>query len=46
MEHSKQFEKWRTRYNQGYCTKAQLRRLVGLEILTEDEYIEITGEEY
>lgn len=46
MEHTKQFEKWRDRYEQGYCTKEQLRRLVALGVLTAAEYEDITGEEY
>ena len=44
MEHSAQFEKWKARYQQGYCTKAQLKRLVRLGVITEAEYEEITGE--
>lgn len=44
--HSKDFEKWKKRYDRHGCTKEQLRRLVELEVLTADEYEEITGEKY
>lgn len=44
------FEKWQDRYNKNWCTKAQLRTLVKLKVLTVneevDEYKEITGEDY
>lgn len=40
------FEKWKDRYNKHWCTKAQLAKLVELEVLTESEYEEITGEKY
>jgi len=40
------FEKWKDRYDKYWCTKDQLRRLVQLEVLSEEEYEEITGEEY
>lgn len=44
------FEKWEDRYKKKWCTKAQLRRLVELKVLTVneevDEYKEITGEDY
>lgn len=40
------FEKWNDRYKKHWCTKDQLRRLVQLGVLTEEEYKEITGEEY
>ena len=46
MKHSKLFEKYKARYERGGCTKAQLRRIVELGGLTEEEYLEITGEEY
>ncbi len=39
------FEKWEDRYKKNWCTKDQLKRLVGLEVLTSEEYEEITGEE-
>lgn len=45
-EHSKYFEKYQQRYNNGGCTKAQLRRLVELGILTVSEYEEITSESF
>lgn len=38
------FEKWNDRYEKHWCTKDQLRRLVDLEVLTDEEYEEITGE--
>ena len=44
--HSKMFEKYKARYERGGCTKEQLRKLVSLGVLTEDEYEEITGEKY
>ena len=40
------FEKWNDRYKKHWCTKEQLQRLVQLGVLTEEEYEEITGEEY
>jgi len=40
------FEKWNDRYKKHWCTKEQLKRLVQLGVLTEEEYEEITGEEY
>lgn len=39
------YEKYKERYNRGGCTKSQLKRLVELQVLTADEYREITGEE-
>lgn len=47
-EHSKDFEKWKERFERHGCTKAQLRRLVGepLNVITAEEYEEITGEKY
>jgi len=46
QEHSKLFEKYRSRYERGGCTKAQLKRIVALGALTAEEYEEITGEDY
>ena len=40
------FEKWNDRYKKHWCTKEQLKRLVQLGVLTEEEYKEITGEYY
>jgi uncharacterized XkdX family phage protein len=40
------FEKWKDRYDKYWCTKEQLKRLVQLEVLTMEEYKEITGEDY
>lgn len=44
--HSTQYEKYEKRYKRSGATKDQLRQLVGLGILTEDEFVEITGEPY
>lgn len=44
--HSPDFEKWAKKYARKGCTKAQLKRLVELEVITADEYKEITGEDY
>lgn len=41
-----QFEKWQARYEKNWCTKAQLKRLVVLEVLTPEDYKTITGEDY
>jgi uncharacterized XkdX family phage protein len=46
MEHSTRFETLKARYARGGCTKKQLKRFVELGALTEDEYLEITGEDY
>ena len=40
------FEKWKNRYERKWATKDQIRRLVGLEVLTLEEYEVITGESY
>lgn len=51
-KHSRDFEKWKTRYDRGGCTKEQLARLVALHKkgstsgITPEEYKEITGEPY
>ena len=45
-EHSALFEKYKERYEKGYCTKEQLKKIVALGRLTADEYKEITGEDY
>ena len=37
--------KYKARYERGGCTKEQLRRLVQLGALTEEEYTLIVGEE-
>lgn len=46
MFYKNDFEKWNKRYQKHWCTRDQLRRLVLLEVLTKEEYKEITGEEY
>ena len=40
------FEKYRMRYERGFCTREQLARLVELGAITAGEYKEITGEDY
>lgn len=40
------FEKWDYRYQQNWCTISQLKTLVRISVLTEEEYQEITGEIY
>jgi len=40
------FEKWQDRYNKHWVTTEQLQKLVQLKVLTEQEYEQITGEEY
>lgn len=40
------FEKWNERYEKNWCTKEQLKMLVSLQVLTEQEYQQITGETY
>jgi hypothetical protein len=46
MNHSKQYEKYKKRYERGGCTKDQLHRLTELGVLTPEEYEEITGDPY
>lgn len=46
MNHSKQYEKYKKRYERGGCTKEQLHRLTELGVLTPEEYQEITGDPY
>lgn len=46
MLYENDFEKWNSRYKKHWCTKGQLRRLVQLEVLTAEQYKEITGVEY
>jgi uncharacterized XkdX family phage protein len=46
MNHSKQYEKYKKRYERGGCTKEQLHRLTELGVLTPEEYEEITGDPY
>lgn len=40
------YQKYMKRYKRGGCTKEQLQELVGLGVLTAEEYEEITGETY
>lgn len=44
--HSKDFEKYKKRYERGGCTAEQLRRLTELGRLTPEEFTEITGIPY
>ena len=46
VTHSPDFEYWAKKYARRGCTKTQLRKLVSLEVITADEYKEITGEDY
>lgn len=41
--HSKQYEKYAERYRRGGCTDEQLRKLAELNVITTNEFIEITG---
>lgn len=41
---SRDFEKWKTRYDMNFATKEQLQRLITLKVITTKEYTEITGE--
>lgn len=45
-KHSKEFLKYKKRYERGGCRKDQLKELVELEAITADEFREITGEDY
>lgn len=45
-EHSPRFKVLNERYKRGGCTKEQLKRFVGLNALTPEEYKEITGTTY
>ena len=44
--HSRMYEKYKNRYDNGGCTVSQLRRLIELETLTESEFEEIAGEPF
>lgn len=44
--HSERFDTLKARYERGGCTKLQLARFVSYNVLTADEYKEITGETY
>lgn len=46
VTHSKDFDKYKKRYDRGGCTKEQLADLVELGKLTPAEYKEITGDDY
>lgn len=40
-----EYEKWNDRYRKKWCTKSQLKRLITLNVITEEQYKGITGEE-
>jgi len=40
------FDTLKERYEKEWCRKDQLRQYVGLGVITEDEFEEITGEAY
>lgn len=46
MNHSKQYEKIKRRYDKGYVTIDQLRRYVELGAITPEEFEEISGQPY
>lgn len=46
MNHSKQFDKIKKRYDKGYVTLDQLHRYVELGAITEAEFTEISGQPY
>lgn len=37
---------WQTAYKYGWASKAQLQQAVGYNLITADEYQQITGEAY
>lgn len=43
MNHSPLFEKYKEKYEKGWCTKEQLQKLVSLGVLTQEEYDEIVN---
>ena len=43
MTHSPLFEKYKERYEKGWCTKEQLQKLVSLGALTQEEYDKIVN---
>lgn len=45
-KHSPQFKKWNDRFYRGGVRRDQLQRLVALEVLTKEEYKEITGDDF
>lgn len=46
MEHSPQFEHLKERYEQGRISDSMLRKYVAVGRITEEEYTEITGNEF
>lgn len=38
------FERWKTRYENGWATEEQLQRLVALGVLTQSEYDQIVAQ--
>lgn len=45
-EHSKRYGELKARYERHGCTKEQLHRFTEFGVLTQEEYKEITGEDY
>lgn len=45
-EHSKNYNKYASRYARGGCTDAQLHRLAELGVIYDWEYEELTGKEF
>ncbi len=46
MKHSPQFDHLMQRYDQGRISDSMLRKYVAVGRITEDEYKEITGNEF
>lgn len=46
MEHSKNFNKVKTYYDEGFWNEAKVRNAVVKGWITEAEFVEITGIEY
>lgn len=46
VSHSARFEELKARYERGGCTEAQLRAYTRLNIITPEEFKEITGKDY
>lgn len=46
MEHSKNFEKYKRYYEEGFWSKKKLQNITEKGAITPEEYEEITGEPY
>ena len=44
--HSPKFEYYKEKYEKGHATEEQHRRLVRVNVLTPEEFEEITGDKY